>query len=98
MAHGRKEAGFGGVRLLGGAARQIEGLLLDLPVGDVAHHRHDFGLGRHRRLRGLIQRPATHFDPDELGQTALAGLAAMRPVAPEAEFDATRFAATSGVG
>ena len=45
VAHGGQEPGLGGIRLLGGGARQFEGLLLDLAVGDVAHHGDDIGLG-----------------------------------------------------
>ena len=88
VAHGREEARLGGVRLLGGTARQIERLLLDFPVGDVAHHGDDFGLGRHRGLRSLLERPATHFDPDEIDLTALPALAAARRIPPETKFDA----------
>jgi hypothetical protein len=45
VAHGGEEAGLGRVCLLGGGARQLERLLLDFPVGDVAHHGDDLGLG-----------------------------------------------------
>ena len=67
VAHGGEEAGLGRIRLLGGGARQFERLLLELAVGDVAHHGDDLGLGR-----GLLERPATHLDPDEIGGMALA--------------------------
>ena len=41
---------FDGIGLLGGGARELERLLLDLAVGDVAHHGDDlgFGFGRDR--------------------------------------------------
>ena len=88
MAHGGEEAGLGRIRLLGGGARQFERLLLDLPIGDVAHHGDDLGLGR-----GLLERPATHFDPDEIGGDVLTA----DGVAPQAELDAARLAAAGGL-
>ena len=45
MAHGGQEPGLGGIRLLGGGARQFERLLLELAIGNVAHHGDDVGLG-----------------------------------------------------
>ena len=80
VAHGGQESGLGGIRLLGGGARQFERLLLDLAVGDVAHHGDDLGLGVQR----LLERPATHLDPDEIGGIVLAA----SRVAAETEFDA----------
>ena len=62
VAHGGEEAGLGRIRLFGSGARQFERLLLHLAVGDVAHHGDHLGL-----RRGLIERPATHLDPDEIG-------------------------------
>ena len=84
VAHGGQESGLGGIRLLGGGARQFEGLLLDLAVGDIAHHRDDIGLGRN-----LLKRPATHLDPDEIGGNVLA----TNRVAAQTEFDALLAAA-----
>ena len=49
VAHGGEETGLGRVGLLGGGARQIERLLLELAVGDVAHHGDDFGFGARGR-------------------------------------------------
>ena len=84
VAHGGQESRLGGIRLLGGGARQFECLLLDLAVGDVAHHGDDLGLGR-----TLLERPATHLDPDEIGGNVLAA----NRVAAETEFDALLAAA-----
>src|SRR5207245_10817627 len=78
------------------AACQFERLLLDLAVGDVAHHGDDLGL----RLRGLLgqsERPATHFDPDEVDLTAWTVLPVGRKLPPHAKLDAARFAASRGV-
>ena len=66
----------------------LERLLLDLAVGDVAHHGDDLGLGR-----SLLERPATHLDPDEIGGMVLAA----NGVAPQAELDAARLAAARGI-
>ena len=66
MAHGGEEAGLRRIRLLGGGAREIERLLLQLAVGDVAHHGDDLGFARTAPYPGLLERPATHFDPDEI--------------------------------
>ena len=82
VAHGGEEAGLGGIGLLGGGARQFERLLLHLAVGDVAHHGDDLGLG----ATCLLERPAAHLDPDEVGGNALAA----HRVAAQAEFDAAR--------
>ena len=97
VAHGGEKAALGRVGLLGGGARQIERLFLDFAVGDVAHHGDDLGFGRSRRLRRLLQRPATHLDPDEIDRIVLAALAAARRIAPEAKFDAARLAAARRV-
>ena len=66
VAHGGKEAALGGVGLFGGGARQIERLFLDLSIGDVAHHGDDFAV-RAVVVRRLLERPAAHLDPDEIG-------------------------------
>ena len=95
VAHGGEEAGLGRVRLFGGGARQLERLLLDLAVGDVAHHGDDVGSTDRRIRRWLFERPATHFDPDEIGGIVLP--AANRRVAPETKFDAARLAAARGI-
>ncbi len=49
------------------------------------------------RLRRLLERPATHLDPDEIDRDVLTALAAARRIAPETEFDAARLAAARGV-
>src|SRR4029077_11584462 len=59
--------------------------LLDLAVGDVAHHGDHLGLAG-----GLLEWPAAHLDPDEIGGVVLAAYG----IAPQPEFDAARFAAT----
>ena len=79
VAHGGEEAGLGRIRLFGGGVRQLERLLLHLAVGDVAHHGDHFGL-----RRGLLERPATHLDPDEIGGNVLAA----DRIAADAELDA----------
>ena len=88
VAHGGEETRLGRIRLLGGGARQFERLLLQLAVGDVAHHGDDLGLGR-----GLLERPATHLDPDEIGGHVLAA----NGIAPQPELDALRLAAARGL-
>jgi hypothetical protein len=94
VAHGGEEAALGRVRLLGGGARQIQRLFLKFPVGDVAHHGDDLGFRFHRRFRRLFERPAPHFDPDEIGRAVLA---AARRFAPETKFNAARLAAARRV-
>ena len=49
-------------------------------------------------MRGLLERPATHLDPDEIDRMRLTPLVAARVFAPQAKFDAARFAAARGVG
>ena len=43
--------------------------------------------------RGLLERPATHLDPDEIGGNVLAA----NRIAAETEFDAARLAAARGI-
>ena len=88
VAHGGEEAGLGGIRLFGGGARQFERLLLHLALGDVAHHGDHFAF-----RRGLIERPATHLDPDEIGGNVVAA----DRIAADAELDAARFTAARGI-
>ncbi len=66
MAHGGEETALGRVGLFGCGARQIERLFLDLAVGDVTHHGDNFGFKRSGHRGRLPERPAAHFDPDEI--------------------------------
>ena len=52
-----------GVGLLGGGARQIERLFLDLAVGDIAHHGDDFGFGRSRQSATPARAAGNAFRP-----------------------------------
>ena len=94
MAHGGEEAALGGIRALGFLARVLDRLLLDLAVGDVAHHRHDLALALCVIALGAIERTAAHFNPNELS----GALAVGRGVAPDAEFDRTAEPLHGGIG
>src|SRR3954453_9303893 len=64
MAHRREEATLRGTRPLRFETSLVDGLLLQLAVGDIAHHRHD--LKSVRAGDGCaIERPAAHLHPDE---------------------------------
>src|SRR5258707_902507 len=77
MAHGGEEARLGRVGLLGRAPREFERLLLGLPFGDAAHHGDARG-SRFLSLHGAFERPAAHFDPDEVDLTGWTVLPAER--------------------
>src|SRR5579864_519757 len=96
MAHGSEEAGLGRIRLFGRTSRHVERLLLVLAVGNVAHHRHHLGFECRLCSLYVLERPATHLNPDEIPLPTL--IAAARRIAPEAKLDASRLAAARGIG
>ena len=98
MAHGGEKAALRRIGLLGGGARQVERLFLDLAVGDVAHHGDNLGFRRGRGQRGLVERPAPHFDPDEIGRIVVSRLAAPRRLSPQTKFHAAGLAVARRVG
>jgi hypothetical protein len=89
-----RKARLGGVGALGFRARVFERPLLFLALGDVAHHRDDLAF---HALAGLgdrlIERTATHLDPDELRT----GLRSAGGIAANAEFDRLRVGLRCGI-
>ncbi len=81
MAHGGEEAALGGVCPLGLGAGVFERQLLAFALGYVAEHCHDFApaLTRKLRARRPLERPAAHFDPDELHGGGAAGVGCLAP-------------------
>ena len=71
--------------------RLLERQLLILALGDVAQDSDDFALGRAVRSIGLVERSATHLDPDESACTlGIAGIAA------DTKLNGTGLTASSG--
>ena len=97
VAHGGEKATLGCIRLLSRGPSQIDRLLLHLAIGDVARHGDDFRLGGPRCIGRLVERPTTHFDPDELDRMVQARFVSARRIPPEAKFDAARFATARGI-
>ena len=98
VAHGGEEAALGDVGLFGGGARQIKGLFLNLTVGDVAHDSHHLGLCRSLGAGRPTERPAAHFDPDEIDRVVRAVLTVTRPITPHAKLNAVFIVTTRRIG
>ena len=92
VAHRGKEPAFRRVGAFGFGARVLKRLLLALALRHIAKHGNDFAAAAGLD-RGLLQGPATHFDPDELHR----GLASVRTIASDTEFDRTALAERRGI-
>ena len=95
MTHGSEEAAFAHVGAVSLRASIFECLLVLFARAYVAEHSHDFAaiiVGRIRRR--LLKRPATHFDPDVLRDSAPS---CIDPIAANTELDRAALSQRSGI-